>query len=65
MLRIPGAYPLFEIGYEAHARVLMDYFSGFDNLVIAGRSGKFAYLNMDHAIASGLDAAKSAMRLAK
>ena len=61
VLRIPGAYPLFEIGYEAHARVLMDYFSAFENLVIAGRSGKFAYLNMDHAIASGMEAVKISM----
>ena len=61
VLRIPGAYPLFEIGYEEHAKVVMDYFSNFENLVIAGRSGKFSYLNMDHAIASGVDAAKVAM----
>ncbi len=61
VLRVPGAYPLFKIGYEEHTKVLMDYFSAFENLVIAGRSGKFAYLNMDHAIASGQEAAKIAV----
>ena len=61
VLRIPGAYSLFEIGYEEHVRVLMDYFSAFENLVIAGRSGKFSYLNMDHAIASGMEAVKKAV----
>ena len=61
VLRIPGAYPLFEIGYEEHVKIVMDYFSSFENLFIAGRSGKFSYLNMDHAIASGMEAAKRAV----
>ncbi len=57
VLRVPGAYPLFEIGYETRTKVVLDYLSGFDNLTVAGRAGRFAYLNMDHAIAAGLEAA--------
>ena len=57
VLRVPGAYPLFEIGYEEMSRVILEYLSGFDNLKVAGRAGRFAYLNMDHAIAAGREAA--------
>ena len=61
VLRVPGAYPLFEIGYEEKTKILLDYLAGFDNLTVAGRAGKFAYLNMDHAIAAGLEAARSSV----
>ncbi len=58
VLRVPGAYPLFEIGYEKRTGVILDYLSGFDNLMVAGRAGRFSYLNMDIAIAAGLEAAR-------
>jgi len=35
----------------------MDYVHRYSNLHIAGRGGLFAYYNMDHAMASGLEAA--------
>ncbi len=59
VLRVSKAYPLFEVGYEEHCRVIYDYLSGFENLHIAGRSGMFQYQNMDHAIESGMEAAES------
>jgi protoporphyrinogen oxidase len=61
VLRIPGAYPLFEVGYEKHSELIMDYLSGFENLQVAGRSGSFSYQNMDHAMASGFEAAHAAL----
>jgi len=57
VLRVPRAYPLFEVGYEKHCKVIYDYLRRFDNLRIAGRAGMFQYQNMDHAIASGMEAA--------
>lgn len=58
VVRAPKAYPLFEVGYEGHCRVIYDYLSQFQNLHPAGRMGMFRYYNMDHAIESGIAAAE-------
>ena len=58
IVRVPAAYPLFEIGYERHAAAVRDGLAGIGNLFVAGRSGCFAYQNMDHAIRSGIDTAR-------
>lgn len=60
--RIERAYPLFEIGYEENCKIIMDYLSKFENLIVAGRTGTFEYLNMDNAIKAGIDAATEAAR---
>lgn len=62
VVRIPAAYPLFEVGYQARAQVLRDYLARFENLQVAGRGGMFRYYNMDHAMASGLAAADAILR---
>jgi protoporphyrinogen oxidase len=62
IVRVPNAYPLFEIGYDDHAGVLFDYLQRFSNLHIAGRSGMFRYYNMDVAIRSGMETADTVMR---
>jgi UDP-galactopyranose mutase len=64
VVRIPAAYPLFEVGYQVHTRALCDYLARFENLQLAGRGGLFRYYNMDHAMASGLDAAEAVLRRA-
>jgi protoporphyrinogen oxidase len=58
VVRVPSAYPLFEIGYREHAETLLAYFDGFENIDIAGRSGMFRYYNMDAALRSGMEAAE-------
>ncbi len=58
VVRIPAAYPLFEVGYQERSRILCDYLERFENLQVAGRGGLFRYYNMDQAIASGLAAAE-------
>ncbi|MBI3575552.1 MAG: FAD-dependent oxidoreductase [Gammaproteobacteria bacterium] len=62
VVRIPAAYPLFEVGCQARTRVLCDYLARFENLQLAGRGGMFRYYNMDHAMASGLAAAEAILR---
>ena len=57
VVRIPAAYPLFEVGYRENSQILSDYLQRFENLQLAGRGGLFRYYNMDQAIASGLAAA--------
>ncbi len=58
IVRVPAAYPLFEVGYERQAAAVRDGLARADNLFVAGRSGCFAYQNMDHAIRSGIDSAR-------
>ena len=53
VVRIPAAYPLFEVGYQERSQVLCDYLERFENLQVAGRGGLFRYYNTDQAIASG------------
>lgn len=59
VLRIPNAYPLFEVGYSDHCRTIYRYLETFENLYTAGRGGMFRYYNMDHAMQAGFDAAHS------
>ncbi len=58
VVRVPKAYPLFEVGYRKHTDDLHDYLGRFGNLHIAGRSGMFRYYNMDVAIRSGIETAE-------
>jgi len=62
VVRVPGAYPLFEVGFEEHVEKLYGWLDGFENLRVAGRSGSFQYHNMDHAISSGVEAAESLIK---
>jgi protoporphyrinogen oxidase len=58
VVRVPKAYPLFEVGYNELCKKVYDYLALFSNLHVAGRTGMFRYYNMDHAIESGLDTAE-------
>jgi protoporphyrinogen oxidase len=58
IVRVPAAYPLFDVGYEPRAAAVRGGLAGIGNLFVAGRSGCFAYQNMDHAMRSGIDAAR-------
>lgn len=59
VLRVPKAYPVFEVGYTQHYETICSYLDGFCNLQIVGRSGSFKYYNTDHAMESGIAAAKT------
>ena len=58
VVRVPKAYPLFDVGYRKHCEVIYEYLGSFENLHIAGRGGMFRYYNMDHAIESGINTAE-------
>lgn len=58
VVRVPKAYPLFEVGYKAICDKLYGYLDRFRNFHLAGRSGMFRYYNMDHTIASGMSVAE-------
>lgn len=61
VMRIPNAYPIFEIGYDGDRRKICDYLDSFENLRVIGRGGMFQYFNMDHAMESGIAAADGIM----
>jgi protoporphyrinogen oxidase len=62
VIRVPQAYPLFDIGYREHCNEILDYLAKFKNLHVAGRSGMFRYYNMDVAIKSGIETAEHILR---
>lgn len=62
VVRVPEAYPLFEVGYERPYGKILNYLKNYDNLHLCGRGGLFRYYNMDHAIESGIDIAETILR---
>ncbi len=62
VIRLPNAYPLFEIGYSEHYNKILEYLKNFKNLNIIGRGGMFRYYNMDHAMESGIELAENILR---
>jgi protoporphyrinogen oxidase len=61
VLRIPNAYPLFEVDYIEKQKCIVEYLDRFRNLELVGRGGQFEYYNTDHAMESGIAAAKAIM----
>ncbi|GMQ87501.1 MAG: NAD(P)/FAD-dependent oxidoreductase [Gammaproteobacteria bacterium] len=61
ILRIPRAYPLFEVGYTRQLEKICTYLDRYRNLRLIGRGGMFRYYNMDHTLESGITAAESLM----
>lgn len=58
VVRVPNAYPIFEVGHDENRRKICDYIDSFGNLRVIGRGGMFRYFNMDHAMESGIAAAE-------
>ena len=61
VVRSDKAYPVIEIGHENHIATIKTWLDGFENLLPIGRSGMFKYNNQDHAMATGLLAARTAL----
>jgi len=56
--RIPWAYPVYAWDYPQKLAAFEERVSGIENLVLAGRLGRFWYNNMDHCIAASQDLAR-------
>lgn len=54
VIRLPDAYPIYDIKYKDNLLVIMKYLSILTNLHTIGRNGLHTYINMDHAIDMGL-----------
>jgi len=59
VLRAPKAYPVYDRGYLHALAQLRTYFSRFENLQLAGRNGLHKYNNQDHAMVTGILAARA------
>ncbi len=56
VIRIPYAYPVFNVDYRENLQIITDWLDQFGNLQLIGRSGRYSYLNMDCAMESGIQA---------
>ena len=57
-VKLEKAYPAYFGSYNQFD-VLKKYFDGIDNLYLIGRNGMHKYINIDHAVLSGMEAAKN------
>jgi protoporphyrinogen oxidase len=58
-IRSRNAYPRYDLQYRAAVETIKRSLAEFANLYLVGRGGTFRYNNTDHAIESGLLAARS------
>ena len=61
--RNANAYPVIKTGYEKNISVIRNWLSSVDNITAIGRSGMFKYNNQDHAMATGMYAARHLLGL--
>ncbi|HEX9144755.1 MAG TPA: NAD(P)/FAD-dependent oxidoreductase, partial [Candidatus Binatia bacterium] len=59
VVRVPYAYPVYDADYRTHLNVVRGFVGGFDNLQTIGRNGLHRYNNQDHAMMTGLLAARN------
>ncbi|MFB3895297.1 MAG: FAD-dependent oxidoreductase [bacterium] len=58
MVRIPNAYPIYDLAYEMKLNKLFEFLGQFQNLITTGRQGLFHHNNLDHSLLMGNAAAK-------
>ena len=52
--RVPFTYPIYKLNYLEQLTATLRALGGWRNLLVAGRTGRFWYNNMDHSIGQGL-----------
>ena len=65
VVRSEKAYPVIETGFQRHIETIKTWLDRFENLTPIGRSGMFKYNNQDHAIYTGLLAARTTLGLGR
>jgi protoporphyrinogen oxidase len=60
--RVPNTYPIYKLNYLAELTQSLRAIGRFGNVLLAGRSGRFWYNNMDHSIGQGLTMAERVIR---
>jgi protoporphyrinogen oxidase len=59
VVREKDSYPVYYTGYQSQFEILKNYLSQFSNLQLVGRAGMYKYNNQDHALLTGLLAARN------
>lgn len=59
---VPFTYPIYTLDYLRTLTQNLKVLGGYSNLLLAGRSGRFWYNNMDHSIGQGLTMADKILR---
>jgi protoporphyrinogen oxidase len=59
VVRCAHAYPVYSLDYQKSVDIIRDYLSIFKNFQTMGRGGLFRYDNSDHALLTGIYAAKN------
>lgn len=57
--REPDSYPAYHLEYRGHVDLIRGHLSRFENLSCIGRGGMYRYNNQDHAMLSGVLAARN------
>ena len=65
VVRSTNAYPVMQAGHQHYVATIRSWLDEFENLLPIGRAGMFKYNNQDHAMATGLLAARTALGLAR
>ena len=59
IVKIANVYPVYSPDYQKHLKVIRNFTEKIENLSLMGREGLFRYDNSDHAILTGLYAARN------
>lgn len=59
VVRYPNAYPIYTLDYQKSVWIIRKYLEQFINLQTMGRAGLFRYDNSDHALLTGIYAARN------
>jgi protoporphyrinogen oxidase len=59
VVRVPKAYPIYDVDYEARVRTIRDWLQGIPNLQQIGRNGLHRYNNSDHSMLTAIRAVQN------
>jgi len=59
VVRCPNVYPVYSLNYQNDITIIRNYLEGFNNFQTMGRHGLFRYCNSDHALLTGIYAARN------
>jgi hypothetical protein len=59
VVRVPKAYPVYDLNYKCALNIVCEFLEGIDNLQLIGRNGMHKYNNMDHSMLTAIYAARN------
>ncbi len=59
VVRVPKAYPVYDLHYRHALDIVCRFLEGINNLQLIGRNGMHRYNNMDHSMLTAIYAARN------